>query len=81
MARRISQREARRLRQRVEELERLEHQRRNAFVSDWPGVNIATLMCADVASKVHVARLLEHAVCVQERNNELRFYAVPLRGE
>lgn len=80
----ISQREARRLKRRVEQLERAECDRRSAYVSEWPGgVNIDSFS-VDAASfaKIETARKLSHAVVVTtDHTSQLRFYALPLPAQ
>lgn len=75
----ISQREARRLRKRVEELERQIRLRNNAWATEYPGgVHIATVVGSDtVATAVLTARKLRHAVVVTNEGTTLRFYALP----
>lgn len=78
---RISQREARRLRKRVAELEQQERARRNAWSGDWfCGVNIATVTPDPVTlSALKTARLLKHAVvCITDMSDHVRFQALPL---
>lgn len=80
----ISQREARRLRKRVEQLERDERDRRSAYVSSWPGgVNIDSFTIDEASfAKIDTARKLSHAVVVTTDNRlQLRFYALPLPAE
>jgi hypothetical protein len=81
MSRRISQREARRLRQRVEELEIAEVRRRRGWSADYPGgVHIASVeYSADhrLLVAIGTARRLGHAVVVVERSGELLFYGIP----
>lgn len=76
----ISQREARRLRARVTELEReLDKQRMN-WSSDWPGgVHIATAENEKAnAEKIQVARKLGHAVVATDNGERIEFRALPL---
>ena len=80
---RISQREARRLRKRVEELERQDNRRRNAWANEYPGgVNIGSVTLADadchVIGAIHAARLLKHAVVVTRTGGTINFFALPL---
>jgi hypothetical protein len=77
----ISQREARRLRKRVEELEAMEDKRRMAWRSEYPGgvflEGIAVQPWTYAALKT--ARKLGHAVVVTTNGeNTLQFYALPL---
>lgn len=66
MKTRISQREARRLRKRVDELENLEELRLRRWVTNWPmGVNIASEKyeaSSLVPVAIRTARALRHAV-------------------
>lgn len=79
----ISQREARRLKKRVEELESAESRRRNAWASDWPGgVNVWTTgEWEDAARVFNVCRKLGHAVVAVPDGKIVRFYALPLASE
>ena len=78
----ISQREARRLRKRVEELESLENKRRRSWVTEYPGgVYLASSSPAPhIHAMVKTARKLGHAVVVTAHNDngEIQFYALPL---
>lgn len=83
MTKHISQREARRLRRRVVELEEQEFRRRNAWAGEWfGGVEIARIQLlrdSAVPTAIKTARKLTHAVIViAEANDELRFVALPL---
>jgi hypothetical protein len=76
----ISQREARRLRKRVEQLEAEQIRLRSRWASDWgPGwVNIESLtLTPESFAKVRTARLLDHAVVIlpSARTNEVLLYA------
>lgn len=78
----ISQREARRLRRRVEELEAVERRRRYTYVKDYPGgVNIAQLAYGSerdfLPAVVINSRKLGHAVIVINDGATLLFYALP----
>lgn len=76
----ISQREARRLRKRVEELEKILVSQRSCWVADYPrGTNILTMTDChrDFLIGIRVARRLGHAVVVTETETGLRFYALP----
>lgn len=77
--RKISQREARLLQQRLTKLENHFEQQRNAYVKDWPGgVHIARHSPAPATvAVIHTARLLGHAVVVTEQDGEFNFYALP----
>lgn len=79
----ISQREARRLKKRVEELEREEAHRRRVWASEYPhGVNIATAKWEEggrVPTAILTARKLKHAVvCTAEESGRVLFFALPL---
>lgn len=79
----ISQREARALRRRVEELERQEEQRRNAWAREYPGgVLIATSTFGSATefppAVIKNSRKLGHAVVVYADGNLVRYYALPL---
>lgn len=80
---RISQREARRLRKRVAELESQQEGMRRRWSQQYPGgVQIASLQISDgnpVPSIIRTARALEHAVVViGDDGQSLRFIALPL---
>jgi hypothetical protein len=80
MMSKISQREARRLKKRVDELEReIDGQRRN-WSNDWPGgVHIATAENEKAnAEKIQVARKLGHAVVATDAGDRIEFRALPL---
>lgn len=80
----ISQREARRLKRRVQELERVERSRRGAWAAQWTGgVHLASVsVLPDARAAVLTARKLGHAVvCTTPNELEVQFYALPLRGE
>jgi hypothetical protein len=78
----ISQREARRLRKRVQELEAAQRHARNRWSSDYPGG--ACLGCIDrdkdwLSGRIEAARLLGHAVVITENNEgRLTFHALPI---
>lgn len=77
----ITQREARRLRKRVEELERLESRRQCAWVNDYPGgVHLRTVAAhAEDYVVVVTARKLGHAcIVLPDATNMLRIYALPM---
>jgi hypothetical protein len=77
----IPQREARRLRERVRELEAERDKQRAAWTLDYPGgTHIATSKPADtVVASVRTARKLGHAVVVIERQDgDVNYYALPL---
>ena len=79
----ISQREARRLRRRVLELEttlnRFYHQCGADFIG---GTHLATVhpdaVPAKVFGMIEAARRLRHAVAVNAHNDGLKFYGLPL---
>jgi len=77
MKKNISQREAKRLRRRVSELERMISDARNGYRSDYPGVEICREnVTVRTATAVDTARRLEYAVvAVLSGEYELRFYA------
>ncbi len=79
---RISQREARRMKKRIAELENVFAQQRNAWVSEWPrGVHISSLTCpTDATAAIRITRKLGHAVvCTTGRSADVvDFYALPL---
>lgn len=79
----ISQREARRMRKRLTELEQAENSRRNGWVREYPGgVNIASVSWAKderIPVAIRTARLLGHAVVVTaDDGGGVRFFALPL---
>lgn len=81
---RITQREAQALRQRVAILEQREDDRRNQWVRDYPGgTHLCSIVIGDVdAARVRVARLLEHAVVVTNGDRgEIHLYALPIAKE
>ena len=78
----ISQREARRLRKRVAELEDQDDSRRLRWAGDWPGgVEIARVQFSEMGAPmaIRTARKLKHAVVAIENGScEVRFLALPL---
>lgn len=77
----ISQREARRLQKRVDELEDAEDKRRMAWRSDYPGGVFLEGIVAQpwTYASLKTARKLGHAVVVTTNGeNTLQFYALPL---
>lgn len=80
MIRKISQREARRLYKRVQELEQSNAARLRAWSSEYPGgVNIASCVWSKtdvVPVAIHTARLLGYAVVVTEHDGRVLFYGV-----
>jgi hypothetical protein len=78
----ISQVEARRLRRRVDELERMERGRRMRYATDYPGgVNIASQNHAATTdflpAVINTSRQLGHAVVCVADGNQVRYYAIP----
>jgi hypothetical protein len=77
----ISRREARALRKRVAELESILEQQRYRWAEEYPGgthIDDVTVD-ASVWATAHTARLLQHAVVVIPRsNNVLRLFGLPL---
>lgn len=79
----ISQREARRLKRRVEELESMMSRQRSRWASDFPGgVHIATLQSVDpcVLACLKTARKLKNAVVAIDQGASMMFFAVPVGG-
>lgn len=79
----ISQRQARSLRTRVEQLEEQLNMQRRSWVSDWPGgTHIATIdisSCHVEVAKIQTARRLGHAVVATETSpTRIEFRALPL---
>jgi glycine/D-amino acid oxidase-like deaminating enzyme len=79
----ISQREARRFKKRVAELEQILERQRRSWVSDWPGgVNVAqhehVSDTAFLPAVVNNCRHLGHAVVVTVDGGKLMYYALPL---
>ena len=79
----ISQREARRLRKRVEQLEDLEEQRNNAWTQAWPmGKHIGSVqLVADsfLAGAIKTSRLLNHAIVASiTEQGKVNFHAMKL---
>lgn len=79
---RISQREARRLRKRVDELERILSAQRYSWAAEWPsGVQLDSVQVQN--NEWHIvttARKLGHAVVVvPDKENWLRVYGCPLK--
>lgn len=77
---RISQREARRLRKRVDELERVIREQHFSWSKDWPGgvhIGTATGEATNVA-RIKVARQLGHAVVATENGDRIEFRALQL---
>ena len=80
----ISQREARRLRKRVYELEQQESQRRNSWVAEWPNsIHVANIpgdkVDRSIGAAIRTARKLRHAVVVTCKDDDtLNFHAINL---
>jgi len=80
MSRKISQREARRLYKRVQELEQSNAARLHSWSREYPGgVNITS--CAwdetdQIPVAIRTARMLGHAVVVTESRGRVLFYGV-----
>lgn len=76
----ISQREARRLKKRVAELESADEAARRSWITDWPGgaeiAREAYEPTHTIPAVIKTARLLGHAVVVVPDGRELRFIAV-----
>jgi len=83
MRKMISQREAHRLRKRVQQLEEAENVRRRVWASEYPGgthIVTWTLQANDPqAVAIRTARTLRHAVVVLENDGILRFMALAER--
>ncbi len=79
---RISQREARQLRRRVQALERVLEAQRGNWNCDWPGGTFIGCVRlpepSTLAESVRVSRLLGHAVVATQEAGQLRFFALPL---
>lgn len=78
-ARKISQREARRLRQRVQRFEDVERERLSRWGKNYPGgTNFLTLTLDSVsAAKADTAQLLGAAIVGRMHDGKLYLYAVP----
>ena len=78
----ISQREAQRLRKRVDELERMEARRAATWINDWPGgVNFWTLELSPAAkAAVTTARSLGHYIVGIPYNSDLQLYAIKVKA-
>lgn len=79
---RISQREARRLRKRVDELERERNEQRRQWSAEYPGgVNVTAVSVGSdsrVVTAIRVSRALGHAVVATVREGDVLFHALPL---
>jgi hypothetical protein len=75
----ISQREARRLRKRVQELERQEEVRRRTWSREYPGgTNFHSFDLDDVSTAtVATAQALGHAIVCTISGRRLMFFALP----
>lgn len=76
----ISQKEARRLKARVRQLEIILEEQRHRWGQHWPGgKNIATSVTPDtrLVASIETARLLGHAVVVTVMDGRIYFYALP----
>lgn len=83
MSKPISQREARRLRKRVQELEGMIAQQQSGWARDFPGgTNFWTIQRLSEASvaAIGTARRLGHAVVVVNVNDELRCFSLPVKA-
>lgn len=79
----ISQREARRLKKRVEELEQIINGQRNRFARSYPGgthIGTVTMERDWFLGRIEASRMLGHAVVatVHDNNGKIEFYALPL---
>jgi len=75
----ISQREARRLKKRVQELELLHAQQHRLWGAEYPGgVSLGRLKLSRdwLMGRIEAARLLGHAIIITEAENEIHFYAM-----
>ena len=80
----ISQREERRLRKRVDELETVLYRQKCRWAADFPGgTHLGTISMPErgwLRGRIEAARMLNHAVVVTVPNsdNNVEFYALPL---
>ena len=78
----ISQREARRLKRRVEELEHERRSQRARWASDYPGGVMLGRLTRDkdwLTGRIDGAHMLGHAVVVrQDESGAIAFHALPL---
>jgi len=75
----ISQREARRLKTRVRELEALHAQQRRRWGCENPGgveLGYVALSRDWFMGRIEAARMLGHAIIITEKENKIYFYAV-----
>lgn len=79
----ISQREARRLKRRVEQLESLLRRQRNCWSLQYPGgAHIGSITnLPNVADWVRVSRLLGHAVVAINNGTDINLFALPHPAE
>jgi hypothetical protein len=79
----ISQREARRLRQRVNQLEREIYSQRRYWVADYPGGVAIAHETASVQTRIAIqtARALGHAVVTVQSGESIQYFALPLPKE
>jgi hypothetical protein len=81
----ISQREARRLQKRVDELEQIINDQHRSWSSSYPGgthIGNITPTCADPKIQIATARRLGHAVVViNDSQGALMLYALPLPAQ
>ena len=83
MSKKITQSEARRLQRRVDELERAEAVRNNAWSSEWPGgVHVYSLAISDALRQtIRTAGQLGHATVVRlASDGNAKFYACKLQN-
>lgn len=76
----ISQREARKLRRRVQQLEQVERERRSLYGREYPGgVHIASYRSpGELCTIVYTAQKLGQAIVVRANGNScIEFYALP----
>ncbi len=74
----ISQREARRLKARVIQLEQQDRARRNGWIAEYPGIDIGRILNAEsgIVSAIYTATKLDHAVIARvEGSASIRFFA------
>ena len=75
----ISQREARRLRKRVDELEREMEALISRYEGAYPGLHIGSVDCTPtthIPSQIKTARNLGHPVCCAVDGQTIKFYAL-----
>ncbi len=79
MARKISQREARKMRKRLAELDQMERVRRNRWASDYPGgVHLTSLTVSDqaMAGRLAASNLFGAALVAKFDSGTLRIFAI-----